>query len=412
MNMALQPLPFEEVDFTQTSVEETVAQLIRYAANLPASDLFICFEENDVAVNVRHLGLVRPVTRMTHEQGRRMINHAKAMSGMDLAQRQRPLDGRWVCDFDHGQRMDLRVNTIPTMYGEDLCARLLKRNAELLELENLGLHRKSLVDLKGMLGSPSGLILVTGPTGVGKTATLYSCLNYLNNGTRKINTIEDPIEYALAGIRQSAIRPQIDLDFPEMLRSVLRQAPDVIMIGEIRDPVTAETAVRAANSGHLVLATLHAPIAAAGVDSMLALGVHAHFLSTGLLGIVTQRLVRTLCPKCRVEWDISQAPHTFDDVRTWLQPGQGQHIYSAPGCDNCFQEGYVGRTGVFEVLCVTRELRQAIAQRKPARQIGDKAAEQGMLDMRRAALLKVADGTTSAEETLRAIPAEHLLPNY
>jgi type II secretory ATPase GspE/PulE/Tfp pilus assembly ATPase PilB-like protein len=411
MSENLRLLPFTEVNFDETSVEETVAGLVRYAAEMPASDLFLAFDETNVAISVRHLGLVRPVNTVTHEQGRRMINHIKAMSGMDLAQRYRPLDGRWVCDLDGETKMDLRVNTIPTMYGEDLCARLLKRNAELLDLENLGLHRKGIVDLKGMLGCPSGLILVTGPTGVGKTATLYACLNYLNDGTRKINTIEDPIEYALPGIRQSAIRPQINLDFPEMLRSILRQAPDVIMVGEIRDAVTAETAVRAANSGHLVLATLHAPIAAAGIDSMLALGVHPHFLSTGLLGIVTQRLVRTLCPRCRVEWDISQAPHTFDDVRAWLQPGQGERIFSAPGCDPCYQEGYTGRTGVFEVLAVTRDIRRMIADRERARRIADKAMEQGMLDMRRAALLKVADGITSIEEVIRAIPAEHLLPD-
>lgn len=411
MTHDIHAIPFEEVTFGDNTVEQSVSALIRYASDISASDLFVGFDESFVTISVRHLGIVRQVTKVTHDQGRRIINHVKAMAGMDLAQRQRPLDGRWVCRFEDDGSMDLRVNTIPTMYGEDLCARLLKRDIHLLNVDNLGLHRKGLMDLKGMLASPSGLILVTGPTGVGKTTTLYSCLNHLNDGTRKINTIEDPIEYAMHGVRQSAVRMQIDLDFPELLRSVLRQAPDVIMVGEIRDPITAETAVRAANSGHLVLATLHAPIASAGIDSMLALGVHAHFLSTGLLGIVTQRLVRTLCPKCRVEWDISQSPHTFDDVRTWLTPDQGQHIYSAPGCDNCFQEGYTGRAGVFEVLCVNREIRRLIADRKPSRQIGDKAMEHGMLDMRRAALLKVADGSTSAEEVIRAIPAEHLMPD-
>jgi len=161
MNSNIRPIPFEEVNFVESSVEETVARLIRYAVDLPASDLFVCFEENDVAILVRHLGLMRLVTKVSHDQGRRIINHAKAMSGMDLAQRMRPLDGRWVCNLDNGDKLDLRVNTIPTMYGEDLCARLLKRNTELLELENLGLQHKSLVDLKGMLGNPSGLILVT-----------------------------------------------------------------------------------------------------------------------------------------------------------------------------------------------------------------------------------------------------------
>jgi type II secretory ATPase GspE/PulE/Tfp pilus assembly ATPase PilB-like protein len=409
MNANIRSLPFSEVKFAETSVEDSVVRLVRYAANLPASDLFISFEETDVAISVRCLGTVRLVARITHEQGRRIINHVKAVSGMDLAQQRRPLDGRWVCSLDGKGKLDLRVNTIPTMYGEDLCARLLKRGIELLEMDHLGLHQKGYVHLKAMLGSPSGLILVTGPTGVGKTTTLYACLNYLNDGDRKINTIEDPVEYALPGIHQSEVKPAYDLDFPELLRSVLRQSPDVIMIGEIRDATTAETAVRAANSGHLVFATIHAPIAAAGIDSMLALGVHPHFLSTSLLGILTQRLVRTLCPKCRVEWDITAAPHTFDEVRAWLEPGKGEHICSAPGCEECFHEGFTGRVGVFEVLSVTREIRKLVADRAPPRLIEEKALEQGMLSMRQAALLKVADGSTSIEEVVRTIPTEHLM---
>jgi type II secretory ATPase GspE/PulE/Tfp pilus assembly ATPase PilB-like protein len=402
---------FAPIDLAGGSVEESVAGLVQHALKMPASDLLVAFDESDVAISVRHLGMMRPLTRVSHELGRRIINHVKAKSGMDLAQRQRPLDGRWVCSLADGEKVDLRVNTLPTMYGEDLCARLLSRALELVALERLGLDRKGLAELKAMLGSPSGLILVTGPTGVGKTTTLYACLRELHDGTRKINTIEDPIEYALPGVRQSAVRPRIALDFPELLQGVLRQAPDVIMIGEIRDAVTAETAVRAANSGHLVLATLHAPIAAAGVDSMLALGTHPHFLAGSLLGILTQRLVRTLCPDCRVAWDISRAPHTFEEVRSWLQPGQGSAIYSAPGCEKCHREGYVGRTGVFEVLPIAKEIRQLIAERATARRIRDKAVEQGMLEMRRAALLKVADGVTSIEEVVRSVPAEHLLPD-
>jgi len=393
------------------ALEESVAGLVRHAVQMPASDLFVSFDESDAAISVRHLGMVRPLLRVSHEMGRRIISLIKASSGMDLAQRSRPADGRWVCALPDDEKVDLRVSTVPTMYGEDLCARLLRRSAELVELENLGLHRQALGELKGMLASPSGLILVTGPTGVGKTTTLFACIKRLHDGTRKINTIEDPIEYAVAGLHQTAVRPQIELDFPELLRGVLRQAPDVIMIGEIRDPMTAETAVRAANSGHLVLATLHAPIAAAAIDSMLALDVHPHFLGTSLLGIVTQRLLRKLCPKCRVCWDISEAPHTFDDVRSWLAPGQGQAIYSARGCDPCYREGYAGQTGVFEVLHVTKDIRQLINERATARRIRDKAVEQGMLDIRRAALLKVADGTTSVEELVRAVPAEHLEPD-
>jgi type II secretory ATPase GspE/PulE/Tfp pilus assembly ATPase PilB-like protein len=411
VNEDVKQVPFQEINFDDADLEQTVSRMIRQAVDLPASDLFLTWNEEDCSVSVRHLGISKRLTRINREEGRRVVNYVKAMAGMDLAQKMRPLDGRWLCQLENGKRVDLRVNTIPTMYGEDMALRLFDSQISLRQLEQLGLHRRDLGILKTLLSSPSGLILVTGPTGSGKTTTLYACLHHLNDGTRKINTIEDPIEYALEGVHQSSINPKIKLDFPELLRSVLRQAPDVIMVGEIRDPVTAETAVRAANSGHLVLATLHAPIAAGAVDSMLSLEVHPHFLGSCLLGVLTQRLVRTLCDHCKRSYDISESPHTFDDVRPWLQPGQGELLYSAPGCHHCNQEGYTGRTGVFEVLKASKEIRRLIAERRTVREIRDKAVEQGMLDMRRSALLKVADGITSTEEVVRMIPTEHLMPD-
>jgi len=407
----LDQVPFQDIRFDESELEQTVSRMIQQAVDLPASDLFFTWNEEDCSVSVRHLGMSRRMTTISREEGRRVVNYVKAMAGMDLAQKMRPLDGRWVCRLENGKKADLRVSTIPTMYGEDMALRLLEREIVLRELDQLGLHHKDLGVLKGLLASPSGLLLVTGPTGAGKTTTLYACLNYLNDGTRKINTIEDPIEYALEGVHQSSINPRIKLDFPELLRSVLRQAPDVIMVGEIRDPVTAETAVRAANSGHLVLATLHAPIAAGAVDSMLSLEVHPHFLASCLLGVLTQRLVRTLCEHCKTSFDLSESPHTFDDVKPWLQPGQGEQLFSAPGCQQCRQGGYAGRTGVFEVLKTTKEIRRLIAERRTVREIRDQAVEQGMLDMRRSALLKVADGITSAEEVVRVIPTEYLMPD-
>ncbi len=411
MNDQLRPLPFPQIDFGEAQLERSMSRMIGYAVDLSASDLFVNCHEQDVSISVRHLGIPKRLATIAHAEGRRVVNYFKATAGMDLVQKMRPLDGRLLMDLQDDKKVDLRVNTIPTMYGEDMAVRLLRRDVGLIQLENLGLHQKDVSDLRGLLSSPGGLILVTGPTGSGKTTTLYACLRYLHDGTRKINTIEDPVEYALPGIHQSAINPRIDLDFPELLRSVLRQSPDIIMIGEIRDSVTAATAVRAANSGHLVFATLHAPIAAGAIDSMLALGAHPHFLSTCLLGILTQRLARTLCEHCRVSYDISESPHTFDEVRKWLQPGQGDAIYSAPGCEHCNQTGYRGRTGVFEVLRATREIRHLVANDRSAQEIRDKAIEQGMVDMRRSALLKVADGVTSTEEVVRVIPAEHLMPD-
>ena len=408
-----QAIDFRKIELANLEEIEPAAavlELIRHEIQLPASDLLFASDNEEVESLVRKGGIRKTLTRVSREAGRHYINHIKAMAEMDVAQMRRPLDGRWVHEHEEGRKVDLRVNTIPTLYGEDLSVRLLEHGIGRLELSALGFHQKDLQDLVGLLNKPNGLLLVTGPTGAGKTTTLYACLRHLNDGTRKINTIEDPIEYELQGVRQSQVNAKIDLDFPELLRAVLRQSPDVIMVGEIRDHITAATAVRAANSGHLVLATLHAPVAAAAVDSMLAFGVHPHFLATCLLGILTQRLVRTLCPHCKVAYDLSGAPQTFDEVKRWLAPGQGEQIYSATGCDHCHQEGYLERTGVFEVLRATSEIRRLIFNRSSTRDIQSRAVEQGMLDLRRSALLKVAAGITSTEEVVRVIPTEHLVP--
>jgi type II secretory ATPase GspE/PulE/Tfp pilus assembly ATPase PilB-like protein len=388
--------------------EEGVNRVLDFAADLGASDLFFISQETHIRVSVRHLGLLRLLTIMPVELGRRCIAHVKALAGMDVAERRRPLDGRWILRRKDDNAIDLRLNTIPTLYGEDVSVRLLDRESRLLSIDTLGLFRKDYNELLNLLNSPSGLILVTGPTGSGKTTTLYACLAYLNNGERKINTIEDPIEYALDGTCQSQINPRIDLHFAELLRSVLRQAPDVVMVGEVRDPETAEIAVRAANSGLLVLATLHAPVAAGAIQSMLSLGVHPHYLSSSLRGAIAQRLVRTLCPKCRVAYEMPEAAQTFAEVQPYLEPGQGKVLYGPKGCPECRNLGYSGRTGVFEILSVTDTIRRMILAREPTQAIRHKAVEEGMVEFRHAALLKVAQGQTSVEEVFRSVPSEYL----
>ncbi len=396
-------------DVSDMPPEEGVTAILNHAAGIGASDLFFTSEFNHVDVSVRRYGIVRKVMELGTDQAKRYLTHIKATTGMDIAERRRPLDGRWIHRLNDGRMVDLRINTIPTMHGEDFALRMLMRDTELREIDQLGMDQHEYNLLIEMLNRPSGLILVSGPTGSGKTTTLYACLRHLNDGQRKIHTIEDPIEYSIEGMHQSQVNSQIDLDFPELLRSILRQSPDIIMIGEVRDEVTARTTVRAANSGHLVFATLPAPVASMAVQSIRSLGVHPHFLSTSLLGVISQRLIRTLCPNCREEYDITTAPHTFDAVRQWLRDEEGKRLYGPKGCEQCENTGYAGRAGVFEVMSVSKEIRDLIAKDRPAQAIRDKAFALGMREFRHSALLKVARGVTSTEEVFRVIPTEYLL---
>jgi type II secretory ATPase GspE/PulE/Tfp pilus assembly ATPase PilB-like protein len=396
------------IDVESADVPFVVQGLLEHASSLNVSDMFFCAEENYLSVSARHLGLWQPMSQVSSEMGKRCIAHIKSMANMDVTERRRPLDGRWIFQRTSGETIDLRISTLPTLYGEDCTIRLLLRENQLLSIDGLGLLQRDHNYLLQMLNNPSGLILVTGPTGSGKTTTLYACVSYLNSGQRKINTIEDPIEYALVRVRQSQINPVVDVGFADLLRGVLRQAPDVIMIGEVRDMETAAIAVRAANSGHLVLATLHAPIAAAAVASMLTFGIHPYQLASCLLGCIAQRLVRTLDVKTKVPYDMSMAPGIFDEVKRWLTPGDGKVIYGPRQDEHGSSMGYSGRTGVFEVMPVSREVRQLIMQQQPTAVLRRRAIEEGMIEMRQAALLKVAQGETSIEEVFRAIPAEYL----
>ena len=386
---------------------DVLATVIQRAADLHVSDLFFLSEEAGIRVAFRRMGNMETVAALSYETGRSVLTLLKAEAGIDLGDRRRPHEGRRIQTI--GDRViDLRINIIPTLHGEDVTCRLLDRKFGLRTLEQIGLTRGELNKMHAMLNNPSGLVLVTGPTGTGKTTTLYACLQYLNNSSRKINTLEDPIEYAVAGLRQSQANTKIGLDFPELLRNILRQSPDVIMVGEVRDEETATTAVRAANSGTLVLSTLHAPVAAGGVQSMTALGVNRYFLSNCLIGVVAQRLARTLCQKCRVAYDISESPETFADIQPFLEPGFGTFIFGPGACDACLQQGYAGRTAIVELMVFNRALRQLVAKGCSSEELQAFAIQNGMLEFRRSAMVKVAMGVTSTEEVLRELPTDQL----
>jgi len=398
----------EATDWESLPAEEAVAGFINRALDQRASDLFLLAEDGSYTVAMRRFGICTNVLTVSAETGRRWLNHVKTMAGMDLARRMHPNDGRWVGEFGDRVRVDLKINTIPTLHGEDLDLRLLDASMHMVAPNDLGFDEKNFGELTALISRPSGLVLVTGPTGAGKTTTLYSCLHNLNDGRRKINTIEDPVEYVLPGVRQSQVNPRIELDFPDLLRSILRQSPDIIMIGEIRDPVTAQTAIRAANSGHLVFATLHAPVSTNAVDAMFALGAMPYFLANCLIGVVSQWLVRTLCVRCKKEYEFPGPPETFADVRKYLSQDEGGKIYSAGGCTSCAGEGYAGRAAVVEVLRVSDEIRGMILRRRGAKEIRRKAIQLGMMDLRQSALLKIARGETSLEEVMRVVPAEYM----
>jgi len=353
--------------------------LLTQALREGASDIHIePFEQNSV-VRFRIDGTLRDVVKPRKAIHASLISRIKIMAQLDIAEKRLPQDGRITLRVG-GKAVDVRVSTLPTGHGERAVLRLLDKESGKLDLQHLGMSAEVLAQFDKLIAQPHGIILVTGPTGSGKTTTLYAALSRLNSGSTNILTVEDPIEYELDGVGQTQVNPRIDMTFAKALRAILRQDPDIIMIGEIRDLETAQIAVQASLTGHLVLATLHTNDAAAAVTRLLDMGIEPFLLSSSLLGVVAQRLVRKLCPHCRRQ--------------------DGQFWYEV-GCDQCGHTGYQGRVGVYELLLTTEHIRAQIHDHASEADIRAAALQSGMHTMREDGERWLADGTTTQAELLR-----------
>ena len=389
----------EEVEHLRDMASETpvirlVNQILSRALERRASDVHIEPFENQLKVRYRIDGILYEVDAPPRQLRAAVISRLKILAQLNIAERRLPQDGRIKVKIG-GKDVDLRVATIPTLYGESVVIRLLERSQIFTDLESLGFPAPMLQIFAGMISKPHGMILVTGPTGSGKTTTLYAALQKINDPGKKIITIEDPVEYQLGGVNQIPVKPQIGLTFANGLRSIVRQDPDIIMVGEIRDFETAEIAVQAALTGHLVLSTLHTNDAAGAVSRLLEMGVQDYLLASSILGVLAQRLVRRLCSSCRKE-----AP--FKGLK--IEGFEGEPpatLWEAGGCDSCNGTGYLGRIGIFELLPATPEICQLILQRADAASIRNLATRQGMRLLREDGWLKVGNGMTTLAEVLR-----------
>jgi general secretion pathway protein E len=355
--------------------------LLTQAARDGASDIHIEAFESYSQVRFRVDGTLRDVVRPKSALHAALVSRIKIMAALDIAEKRLPQDGRITLRVG-GRAVDVRVSTLPTGHGERVVLRLLEKDLARLDLTNLGMSDRTLSTFDRLVHQPHGIVLVTGPTGSGKTTTLYAAIRRLDHATTNIMTVEDPIEYDLEGIGQTQVNPKIEMDFARALRSILRQDPDVVMIGEIRDLETAQIAVQASLTGHLVLATLHTNDAASAVTRLIDMGIEPFLLSSSLLGVLAQRLVRKLCPRCK-------------------KPDETGRSMRADGCEHCGHTGYVGRTGIYELIRIDEALQSLIHNAANDIEIRRAADAAGMETMRADAMRWVAAGVTSQEEVLR-----------
>ena len=386
-----------EVMANEPTVINLVNVIISTAVRERASDIHLVPFEGTLQLRYRIDGLLQEKPPPPKQLHAALVSRVKIMADMNIAERFMPQDGH-IQIHHRGARVDIRVGTMPTIYGESLVMRLLEKNSKLLTPGELGLDAKRVALLNRLVEKPHGLFLTTGPTGSGKTTTLYSILSGIYAPEKKILTIEDPVEYELAGVAQIPVRPSRNFTFANGLRAMLRQDPDVIMVGEIRDAETADIAIRAALTGHQVFSTLHTNDSAGAVTRLLDMGVEAFLISSSLEGVLAQRLVRRVCPHCRVEWPVPpgmQAKLAALGARQLAGP-----FFHGGGCEECRGTGYRGRIGIFELLTINPELRELILQKRSSTEIKT-AAQKTMMTIHQDALQKAAEGITTLEEIVR-----------
>jgi len=384
----------------EAPIIKLVDTFIAQAYHDRASDIHIEPDENLLRVRHRIDGVLYDVATLPKHLQPAVISRAKIMSDLNIAVKRAPQDGRFQIDIE-GSPIDVRVSTFPTIHGENVVMRLLDVHSILIGLEELGFSPEDLERFKRLITNPYGIILVTGPTGSGKTTTLYSALNMLNSPKKNIMTVEDPVEYHLFGIRQAQVNPKAGLTFASGLRSILRQDPDIIMVGEIRDLETAEIAVHSALTGHLVLSTLHTNDASSALTRLLDMGVEPFLIASSVIGIVAQRLVRVIDPNCKETYKPS--PHLIKEFPS-LKPNT--NFYYGKGCNACKGIGFKGRKGIFELLVMNEEIKELVTAKASASAVKRAAEKQGMKTMRDNGLDKALAGVTTLEEILQVTMVE------
>ena len=393
----------EPEDLLDATDEEPIKRLVNsllwQAAKDEASDVHIDPTPRETIVRYRIDGVLQQVTVFPRQVHVTVVNRIKVMSRLDIAQKGLPQDGRSMV-LIAGRKIDIRVSTVPTVHGEKIVMRLLFQEEKLMQLRHLGLAKYILQPYQNMVNSSGGIILVTGPTGSGKTTTLYASLAEIDNEARNIITIEDPVEYKLSGYSQIEVKPKVGLTFANALRSVLRQDPDVIMVGEMRDTETAQIAIQSALTGHLVFSTVHTNNAPATITRLIDMGIEPFLVSSSIIGVLAQRLVRRICPDCRKSYQPHPEQLRELGIKEVSFRKLDRRFFRGDGCDNCRQTGYRGRIGIHELLVMSEGVKNTILESSDSDTIKKQGLKEKMITLRRDGVNKILHGLTTAEEIL------------